>query len=66
MVAHQRAESAELLLPREVAQMFGVDAKTITRWANEGRLRSIRTIGGHRRFDGEQVRELAQQGYPPR
>lgn len=39
-----------LLLPREVAQLFRVDPKTVTRWAKEGKMTSIRTAGGHRRY----------------
>jgi len=39
-----------LLTPAEVADLFRVDAKTVTRWAKQGRLRSLRTPGGHRRF----------------
>ncbi|MGW4423497.1 BldC family transcriptional regulator, partial [Streptosporangium sp. NPDC004631] len=39
-----------LLTPTEVAIMFRVDPKTVTRWAKAGRLTSIRTLGGHRRY----------------
>lgn len=39
-----------MLSPREVAQIFGVCAKTITRWDKAGKLNSTRTLGGHRRF----------------
>jgi excisionase family DNA binding protein len=39
-----------LLAPREVAALFRVEPRTVTRWADQGRLRSIRTLGGHRRF----------------
>lgn len=39
-----------LLTPSEVATMFRVDPKTVTRWAKAGRLTSIRTLGGHRRY----------------
>lgn len=58
MVAHQTRESAAVLTPAEVAQMFGVDPKTVTRWAQTGRLESFRTPGGHRRYSGPQVREI--------
>lgn len=40
----------DLLTPAEVAAIFRVDPKTVTRWAASGRLTSIRTPGGHRRF----------------
>lgn len=39
-----------LLTPAEVADLFHVDPKTVGRWAAKGRLRSVRTPGGHRRF----------------
>ena len=39
-----------LLLPQEVADVFRVDPKTVTRWAAAGRMEAIRTDGGHRRF----------------
>ena len=39
-----------LLAPGEVAELFHVNPKTVTRWAKQGRLPSIRTLGGHRRF----------------
>jgi len=51
-------ESAGLLRPGEVADMFRVDPKTVTRWANDGKLSAIRTLGGHRRFREEEVNEL--------
>jgi excisionase family DNA binding protein len=38
------------MTPAEVAQAFRVDPKTVTRWAKAGKLNSIRTIGGHRRY----------------
>jgi excisionase family DNA binding protein len=47
-----------LLTPAEVAALFRVDPKTVTRWAKQGRLASIRTLGGHRRYDEAQVRAL--------
>ena len=47
-----------LLTPGEVAAMFRVDPKTVTRWATAGRIGSIRTPGGHRRFREEEVRAL--------
>ena len=54
----QRQESEPLLTPGEVATMFRVDPKTVTRWAKTGRLTSIRTPGGHRRYRQTEVRAL--------
>jgi excisionase family DNA binding protein len=47
-----------LLTPAEVATMFRVDPKTVTRWAKAGKLTSIRTLGGHRRYQETEVRAL--------
>ena len=38
--------------------MFRVDPKTVTRWAKSGKLTSIRTLGGHRRYREAEVRAL--------
>lgn len=43
-------DSKELMTPSEVAAILRVDAKTVTRWAERGLLRSIKTPGGHKRF----------------
>ena len=47
-----------LLTPGEVARLFRVDPKTVTRWAVEGKLTCIRTLGGHRRFKADEVYAL--------
>jgi excisionase family DNA binding protein len=47
-----------LLTPGEVASLFRVDPKTVTRWASAGRIGSIRTPGGHRRFRESEVRNM--------
>ncbi len=52
--------SERLLTPGEVAMLFRVDPKTVTRWAASGRISSIRTPGGHRRFREAEVRELLE------
>jgi excisionase family DNA binding protein len=51
-------EVEALLTPAEVAAMFRVDPKTVTRWANAGKLTSIRTLGKHRRYRESEVRAL--------
>lgn len=55
---HVQADA--LLTPGEVAALFRVDPKTVTRWAQAGKLSSIRTLGGHRRFLESEVRSLMQ------
>ena len=54
-----RAVDTEALLsPAEVATFFRVDPKTVTRWAKAGKLTSLRTLGGHRRYREAEVRTL--------
>ena len=50
--------------PAEVASMFRVDPKTVTRWAKAGKLSAIRTLGGHRRYRESEVRALLQGSLP--
>jgi excisionase family DNA binding protein len=57
-------EAVPLLTPQEVATMFRVDPKTVTRWAKAGKLTSIRTLGNHRRYYETEVRALLA-GIPP-
>jgi excisionase family DNA binding protein len=51
-------EPERLLTPAEVASMFRVDPKTVTRWARDGRLTAVRTLGGHRRYLQSEVLAL--------
>lgn len=47
-----------LLTPAEVAALFRVDPKTVTRWAKAGKLTSIKTLGGHRRYKESEIKAL--------
>ena len=47
-----------LLTPAEVASLFRVDPKTVTRWAKAGKLTAVRTLGGHRRYRQSEVHSL--------
>jgi excisionase family DNA binding protein len=58
-------ETEQLLTPAEVAAMFRVDPKTVTRWAQAGKLNAIRTLGGHRRYREVEVRQLLEGGAIP-
>jgi len=60
---HNRTSNDEspgdrLLTPGEVAALFRVDPKTVTRWAKSGRVSSIRTPGGQRRFRESEMHAL--------
>jgi excisionase family DNA binding protein len=48
------------LHPAEVADLLHVSPKTVSRWAKEGRLPFLRTLGGHRRYPAAEIRQLAE------
>lgn len=54
-MADSTRDPNRLLTPAEVAAMFRVDPKTVTRWAKAGKLTAIRTLGGHRRYRESEV-----------
>jgi excisionase family DNA binding protein len=54
-------ERDDLLTPGEVAKLFGVDPKTVTRWASAGKLSPLRTLGGHRRYRSTEVYALLER-----
>jgi len=56
------SERDDLLTPNEVAAIFRVNPKTVTRWAQSGKISAIRTLGGHRRFSASEImRHLEEQ-----
>ena len=57
-VMNVSSDQEVLLTPAEVASLFRVDPKTVTRWAKSGKLTSIRTLGGHRRYKESEVKAL--------
>lgn len=61
--AHHR-DSDALLTPAEVAALFRVSPKTVTRWAESGKLPAMRTLGGHRRFRASHVEAVLADAEP--
>ncbi len=53
-----------LMQPSEVAELFRVTSQTVARWAEEGRLSAVRTLGGHRRYREAEVRALLAADTP--
>jgi excisionase family DNA binding protein len=51
----------QLLTPAEVAAMFRVNPKTVTRWARAGKINAIRTLGGHRRFKLSEIQRCLDE-----
>lgn len=56
-----RNDANGLLTPSEVAEMFRVNPKTVTRWARAGKISAIRTLGGHRRFRAVEIARYLDQ-----
>jgi excisionase family DNA binding protein len=56
----RNVDEDKLLTPGEVAALFRVDPKTVTRWAHAGKLASITTPGGHKRFREKVVRQFLE------
>lgn len=47
--------------PREASAMFGVCTKTLARWDAEGKIRAIRTPGGHRRYYLAEIQQMVNE-----
>jgi len=65
-VAAQPSGKAASDLPRylhtaEVADILHVSPKTVSRWAKEGKLPFLKTLGGHRRYPAAEIRQLADE-----
>jgi excisionase family DNA binding protein len=64
-VAAQRSgkavpNSPSYLSTGEVAGLLYVSPKTVSRWAKEGKLPFMKTLGGHRRYPEAEIRQLAE------
>lgn len=57
-MAAPKAPTEHLLTPADVAALVFVDPKTVSRWASKGKIASMRTPGGHRRFRSSDVQAL--------
>ena len=55
------ADPPSYLHPAQVADILHVSPKTVSRWAKDGRLPFLKTLGGHRRYPEAEIRALANQ-----
>ena len=53
--------SDSYLKTAEVAKLLRVSPKTVSRWAKEGKLPHLVTLGGHRRFPATEIRAIADR-----
>jgi excisionase family DNA binding protein len=64
----RKIEGPELLTSTEVGALFRVDARTVNRWARDGKLRYVRTLAGtgygHLRFYRDEVEALLRGEKP--
>jgi excisionase family DNA binding protein len=56
-----RNRLSQLPTDRQVADLLYVSPKTVSRWAKEGKLPFLKTLGGHRRYPEAEIRELAEE-----
>jgi excisionase family DNA binding protein len=54
-------EPPSYLRAAEVADILHVSPKTVSRWAKEGKLPFLKTLGGHRRYPEAEIRQLAAE-----
>jgi excisionase family DNA binding protein len=54
-------EAPSYLLPAEVAELLSVSPKTVSRWAKEGKLPFLKTLGGYRRYPEAEIRQLVEE-----
>ena len=57
--------SDRYLKTSEVAELLHVSPKTVTRWAQDGRLPRSRSLGGHRRFPARAIEKIARDLIQP-
>jgi excisionase family DNA binding protein len=54
----------DLLRPRDVADLMGVRATTVARWARQGLINAVLTPGGHRRYRRAEIHAYLQTSEP--
>lgn len=51
-------QPTDMITGAEAARMFGVNSKTVARWAKDGKLKVRRTMGGHRRYSRAEIQAI--------
>ncbi|MCA1553422.1 MAG: helix-turn-helix domain-containing protein [Chloroflexi bacterium] len=59
MKSASSASAPDLITLRQASALLGVHPSTVRAWANQGKLKAVRTAGGHRRFSAKEVHALA-------
>jgi excisionase family DNA binding protein len=50
----------DIWTPKQAALFLRVDPKTLARWAREGKLKYVKTLGGHRRYPEKEIRRIKE------
>ena len=51
----------QLLRTADVAALFHVSERTVSDWARRGRIPSVQTPGGHRRYPAAEIRRIMEE-----
>ena len=57
-------KTEKLYTPSEAARILGISISTLRRWEREGKIRTVRTAGGHRRIPESEIRRILGQRKP--
>jgi len=60
-VGNASIQPPSYLRTAEVADILHVSPKTVSRWARDGKLPFMKTLGGHRRYPEAKIRQLANE-----
>jgi excisionase family DNA binding protein len=55
------AKMEVLISPKRAAKMLGVSTDSLRNWELAGKLKCVKTLGGHRRFKLEEVKKLLKK-----
>ena len=64
VVRPEQLDDDEYIRTAQVAEILRVSTKTVSRWAKDGKIPHVVTLGGHRRFPVSAVEDLAQRLAP--
>ena len=51
----------ELISPKEASKMLKVSTDTLRNWEIAGKLKVIKTLGGHRRYRLEEIKKILNE-----
>lgn len=61
-----KTPSSKFVSPKLIREKYGVSVSTLRNWADEGKIETVRTPGGSRRYNSDQVDQLFLDKTKPR